>query len=295
MVGQVDHDAFGVHAERGGDELGVHGVDQVCEAGAAEHAGRDSGRVQAMADIGGRCGCPPGFGAFGDDDVRVGCALVVAVGQATLQDLPAGRVERHWMRALAQADRSGIDVQVGDLHVPDLAAGGSVQQGEDAQQRLVGMGIATGGPASEQVALLAEDQGLAGEAPGRGGGQPVGGVGQDDLAGAGEAEELPQHGQPSFAVFRQRGEKRLDVVHVGERPVQFAALVCEEPGEVTDGGQGGLDGVIGAGLGAGAAGALPGGEHVTAESAGCRTQRGRDSVDAPLAPPGGEPLGLVSG
>ena len=39
-VGEVDQDAFGVHAERAGDELGVHGVDQVGEAGAAQNAGR---------------------------------------------------------------------------------------------------------------------------------------------------------------------------------------------------------------------------------------------------------------
>jgi hypothetical protein len=28
LVGEVEHDAFGVHAERGGDELGVDRVDQ---------------------------------------------------------------------------------------------------------------------------------------------------------------------------------------------------------------------------------------------------------------------------
>src|SRR6266567_5300314 len=33
-VGKVDHDAFGVHAERGGHEFGVHAVDQVDQPGA---------------------------------------------------------------------------------------------------------------------------------------------------------------------------------------------------------------------------------------------------------------------
>ena len=35
VVGEVVHDALGLHAERGGDELGVDRVDQVREAGAA--------------------------------------------------------------------------------------------------------------------------------------------------------------------------------------------------------------------------------------------------------------------
>jgi hypothetical protein len=34
VVGEIEHDAFGVHAERGGDELGVDRVDQVREGGA---------------------------------------------------------------------------------------------------------------------------------------------------------------------------------------------------------------------------------------------------------------------
>jgi hypothetical protein len=36
MVGEVDHDAFGVDAEGCGDELGIEGVHQVGEAGAPE-------------------------------------------------------------------------------------------------------------------------------------------------------------------------------------------------------------------------------------------------------------------
>ena len=39
----------GVHAERGGDELGVHSIDQVGEAGAAQHPGRDGARAQDVA------------------------------------------------------------------------------------------------------------------------------------------------------------------------------------------------------------------------------------------------------
>ena len=239
--------------------------------------------------------CPPGLGAFGDDHVRVGGALAVAVGEAAVQHLPAGRIQRHRVRALAEPDRPVAGVDVTDVQVADLAAGGAVQQGQDAQQRLVRVGIGAGGPAAEQGALLVQGDGLAGEAPGRGGGQVPGGVGQDDFLGAGVAEELPQHGQPSFARLGQRGQECLDVVHVRERPVLLAPPAGQEYREVAHDGQGGLDGVIGAGPGAGAAGPLPGGEHVLAEPGYCRAQRSRDGAEAALAPPGGEPFSLVGG
>jgi hypothetical protein len=53
VAGEVEHDAFGVHAERGGDELGVDGVDQAGEPGAAQCPGRDAAAVQHVAGIGG--------------------------------------------------------------------------------------------------------------------------------------------------------------------------------------------------------------------------------------------------
>jgi hypothetical protein len=87
------------------------------------------------------------------------------------------------VRALAEPDCPVAGIGVTDVQVADLAAGGAVQQGQDAQQRLVRMGIGTGGPAAEQGALLVKGDGLPGEAAGGGGGQGPGGVGQDDLAG----------------------------------------------------------------------------------------------------------------
>ena len=155
--------------------------------------------------------------------------------------------------------------------------------------------IVAAGPAAEQGTLLVKGDGLPGEAAGRDGGQGPGGVGQDDLAGAGDAEELPQDGQPPLARLGHGGQERLDVVHAGQRPVLLVPRAGQEPGQVADGGQGGLDGVVGAGPGPGAAGPLPGGEHVLAEHVYGRAQRGRDSAEAALAPPGGEPLGLVGG
>lgn len=52
MVGEIDHDAFGIHAEGSGDELGVHGVDKVDQAGGAQSLGRDAAGVQEVADTG---------------------------------------------------------------------------------------------------------------------------------------------------------------------------------------------------------------------------------------------------
>ena len=60
VIGEVEHDAFGVHAERGGDEFGVGAVDQAGQAGAAQSAGRDTAARQ-MTDIGNRGRRGPGL------------------------------------------------------------------------------------------------------------------------------------------------------------------------------------------------------------------------------------------
>lgn len=62
----------------------------------------------------------------------------------------------------------------------------AVQQSEHAQQRPVRVSISTGSPATEQGALLVKADGMPGEAAGPGDGQAAGGLGQDDLLGAGD-------------------------------------------------------------------------------------------------------------
>jgi DNA replication protein DnaC len=52
MVGEIDQCGLRIHSEGGSDELGIHGVDQVDEAGAADHAGRVSAVVKDMRKIG---------------------------------------------------------------------------------------------------------------------------------------------------------------------------------------------------------------------------------------------------
>jgi len=46
VVGQVEHGALGVHAERGGDEFRVGAVDQGGQPGAADGPRADAGRIE---------------------------------------------------------------------------------------------------------------------------------------------------------------------------------------------------------------------------------------------------------
>ena len=68
VIGQVDEGGLGCHAERGGNEFGVNGVDQVDQAGVADHSRRIAVGVNDMAEVGSRRCRPAGFGALGDND-----------------------------------------------------------------------------------------------------------------------------------------------------------------------------------------------------------------------------------
>ena len=61
------------------------------------------------------------------------------------------------------AQGAAVEVDVGDMDGPELGDGEGVEQGEQAGERFVGVDAA-GGPAAEQAALLADREGLAGEA-----------------------------------------------------------------------------------------------------------------------------------
>jgi hypothetical protein len=105
-----------------------------------------------VADIGDRGGRLPGLGAPCDHDVGVVGALGLAVGQAALQDCPVRRIHRDRVRPLSQPDRLVDGIEIGDAQVADLLAGGSVEQCQDAQQRLVRVNGRFGGPAAEMDA-----------------------------------------------------------------------------------------------------------------------------------------------
>ncbi|MGW6949156.1 hypothetical protein [Streptomyces xanthophaeus] len=133
-----------------------------------------------------------------------------------------------------------------------------MQQSKHAHQRLVGVDVFFGRPASEQLTLLVKGEGLASEAVRLLRDQAAGRVDQHQLLGPREAEELPQHGQSPFAGSRQDGQEGLDVVHVDEGPVGLVSLVDQEDGQVPHRGQGSFQSVVAAGAGAGSAGPVLG-------------------------------------
>ncbi|HEY0452763.1 hypothetical protein [Actinophytocola sp.] len=188
--------------------------------------------------------------------MRVGGALLVAVSQAALQHSPAGRIERDRVWPIAQPESLGLVVDVIDLQQPSFLAGGPVQESEYPDNRLVRVDIGICGPAAEQRALLVEGEGAAAEAVGLLGGQARGGVDQHQTLGAGESEELPQHGRPPFAGLGWVNEERLDVVDVDQGPLVFAPVRDQEAGEIAQDGQPGFDGVVAAGSGSRPAGAF---------------------------------------
>jgi hypothetical protein len=120
-------------------DIGTEGVHQVGELGAPQGSGWDGAGVQEVADLGGRGRCPTGLGDPGDDHMGVVGALVRAVGQAAVECRPAGRVQGHRMRALAQADGAVCGVEV------------------------VRVRVGAGGPAAEQLPLLVDGDGGAAE------------------------------------------------------------------------------------------------------------------------------------
>jgi hypothetical protein len=52
VVGEVDHGGRGFHAERDGHQLGVHGVDEVDQAGAASRSRRKAAGVEDVGKVG---------------------------------------------------------------------------------------------------------------------------------------------------------------------------------------------------------------------------------------------------
>ena len=100
-----------------------------------------------MAEIGDGCGGPAGFGGAGDQHIWVVGAQLLAVGDAALQDRPAGRVQRHRVRACPQPDGPRGGVELVESQQADLAAGGGVQQRQNPEQGLVGVDSGIAGPA----------------------------------------------------------------------------------------------------------------------------------------------------
>ena len=84
-------------------------------------------------------------------------------------------------------------------------------------------------------------------------------------------------------------------MHVRGGPVAFAAPGGQEDGEVPDGGQAVLDRAVGAGPGAGPAGALPGFQAGAGERRHGGAERTGNGVDPALPAGGRELFGLAGG
>jgi hypothetical protein len=114
LVGCVGKDPGWVHAEGFADELGIKARDEIGEAGSPQGPGSSACRVQDADQVLVRRRGAPGPGVRGDDHVRVAGAEPLAVVQAALQRVPAGRVERNRVRPVPEPDGARGGVNVGD-------------------------------------------------------------------------------------------------------------------------------------------------------------------------------------
>ncbi|MET7802902.1 hypothetical protein, partial [Streptomyces decoyicus] len=92
--------------------------------------------------------------------MTITCGVVgsptVAMVKASLQHCPGGGVQRHGVGPFAEQDRLGYRVHVGDPQQADIRAGGTMKQGEHAQQSFMRVDLNTGCPAAEELTLLIE-------------------------------------------------------------------------------------------------------------------------------------------
>jgi hypothetical protein len=90
----------------------------------------------------------------------------VTVDQAALQRFPGSWVQRHRVGSLAEPDRVGLLVDVGDPQTAGLQSWRRRAVREHAHERLVRVHARADRPAAEQGALLVECEGGATEGPG---------------------------------------------------------------------------------------------------------------------------------
>ena len=167
-----------------------------------------------------------------------------------------------------------------------------MQQRQQADEALVGMGVGVGGPAEEQPALFGDAEDLRTRSSVAIGGDAHGGVDQHDAVGFGPAEEEPQCAQATGPTERPLGQERLDIARLGAGPVALGAVVDHEAGQVANDGEVFDDGEVGAGPSPGPSGALLTGYLGVGEAAKCRPKRFGGLIDPPPLP-AGPTLGLV--
>jgi hypothetical protein len=174
------------------------------------------------------------------------------------------------------------------VQLAQLEAGKGVQEGEQPDQRFVGMDAGVGGPPLEQAALFGLGECLAGEAVAGLAWQVPGRVDQDDLVLAGPGEELACCLQPTTTVAHLLPQERFDVADVDDRPVLLGSLFGQEPAHIPDDAEVVFDGVVGPGAGAGPSGPFLGADQVVAESGHRGPQGDGDGADPALPAAVGE-------
>ena len=200
------------------------------------------------------------------------------MGQATAQDRGADGVERDWDRAMADTQSAPNLVEVSDLQASQLGIGQSVQQGEEADQCFVRVGIGPG-PAPEEATLFGEAQSLAGKAPSGQAREPPGRVDQHELILACPSKELARGLQAPTAVGGLCSEECLDVVNRDHGPLLFRPLRGQKAGQVAHDAQVVLDGDVLARTGACSQGSFAGPDEVVGEGTNCGAEAFGDGLD----------------
>lgn len=168
---------------------------EVGEAGLAQQLGADAGGVEHVREIGRRGRHPVGARRAGHDQVWILGADVLAVGETAHDRGGVKRIERHRLGSASEAQRPRPRVGVRGPQAAQLARRGAVQEREQALERLVGLAAFARSAAQESRLLGAGER-----APREGGRLAVadasGGIGEAESSAAGEAEEIPQRGEP---------------------------------------------------------------------------------------------------
>ena len=170
-----------------------------------------------------------------------------------------------------------------------------MQKRENPDQSFMGMDRVIGGPAAKQQALLIHSERSAAKSLGLLASQAASRVDEHETSGAGEPEELTQHRESPRAVVGLKVKECLDVTDIDRGPILFSLFVVQKQREITQRRQRDVDGSVAARQRSRSESPCLGGQQRFGERRHRRLQRRRDGVDAALAPPSGELLGVASG
>jgi hypothetical protein len=140
-----------------------------------------------------------------------------------------------------------------------------MQYREQPEHGLVGVRAGIGTPSKEQGPLLDDRECAATKSSIPLGHHTPRRVDEHHPVAAREPEELAQHSQTSWPIVRLPGQESLDICHIHQRPILFAALRIKEASQITHDPQRSLDGSVSAWAGASTSGAFAGMQHEITE------------------------------